>query len=202
MKLNSLENKIVSHPIRWWFQKNIEANILHSYLPKNNLCCQRALEIGCGYGAGIDAISHKFCHGSIYAIDFDPQKVFESSKKHRGKNNIYIAIGDACALDFTDDYFDQVFNFAVFHHIPNWQKAVREVYRVLVPGGYFIIEDLYRAAISNPISKKLFVHPQENRFDHQEFIDYLQLTGFKLMNNLNICNLIGFIVVKKPEFLE
>jgi ubiquinone/menaquinone biosynthesis C-methylase UbiE len=46
-----------------------------------------------------------------------------------------VQVGDAEALPFADDSFDLVFSYGVLHHTPNTPQAVREVHRVLRPGG-------------------------------------------------------------------
>ena len=45
---------------------------------------------------------------------------------------------NAAKLSFDDASFDLVISQNVFHHIPDWESAVREVARVLRPGGVFI----------------------------------------------------------------
>lgn len=48
-------------------------------------------------------------------------------------------VADAEALPYPDDSFDLVVGHAVLHHIPDVEKALREVVRVLAPGGRFVI---------------------------------------------------------------
>lgn len=46
---------------------------------------------------------------------------------------------DARSLDFDDDSFDLVYSFHALEHIPGPEKALREMARVLVPGGHYIV---------------------------------------------------------------
>ena len=52
-----------------------------------------------------------------------------------GANGARLLRGDACALGFDDASFDAVFSVALFEHILELPKALREVHRVLRPGG-------------------------------------------------------------------
>jgi ubiquinone/menaquinone biosynthesis C-methylase UbiE len=46
-----------------------------------------------------------------------------------------VHLGDAENLPFPSDFFDIVYSYGVLHHSPDTEKAVREVFRVLAPGG-------------------------------------------------------------------
>jgi SAM-dependent methyltransferase len=59
-------------------------------------------------------------------------------KKELGVNSlpkISVHAMDACATDFPSGSFDCVYTRAVLHHLPNPEKAVDEIVRVLRPGG-------------------------------------------------------------------
>ncbi len=199
MKLNQLEKTIVSHPFRFWVQQKIEAPLLMSMFETGPGDIQDALEIGCGYGQGIKLIKSRFGAARVTAVDLDSEHVAATGQLYEMDDTVTVAIGDATGLEFTDDSFDLVCNFAVFHHIPDWQAAVLEVFRVLRPGGVFLIEELYRSAICNPISKRLFEHPQTNRFDHGEMMAQLQQCGFEILKAHNLFNLSGMILARKPR---
>lgn len=47
--------------------------------------------------------------------------------------------GDATSLDFADGSFDGVYSFHALEHIPDFRKALREMWRVLSPGGIYCI---------------------------------------------------------------
>ncbi|MGL4220490.1 MAG: class I SAM-dependent methyltransferase [Shewanella sp.] len=201
MKLNPFEKKLVQHPLRFWLQNHIEAPLLTSMMPKPLPYIQYALEIGCGFGNGIHLIREHFGAEHVTAVDLDPEMV--SAAKARWHTSIHgleqleFSIADATALPFREAQFDMVFNFAVFHHIPDWQSAIVEVARVLKPNGYFVIEDLYRAAICNPLSRQLFEHPQQNRFNHQQLLHMLRQVGFQIVCDRNLFNLSGMVLAQK-----
>lgn len=203
MKLNRFEKTLVQHPLRFWLQNQVEAPLLTSMMPKPMACFEQALEIGCGFGNGIHLIREHFGAGHVTAVDIDPEMVIAAKKRWQdsshGLNNLSFSVTDATQLPFTEAQFDIVFNFAVFHHIPDWQAAIAEVARVLKPGGFFVVEDLYRTAICNPLSRRLFEHPQQNRFDHQEFLAVLRQEGFYLVCDRNVLNLAGMVLAQKTS---
>lgn len=200
MKLNRLEKTLVSHPFRFWVQQKVEAPLLMSMFDTRPEQIDSALEIGCGYGEGIAMIQDKFAPRAVTAIDLDSEQVARVQQRYHQDARVEVRVGDATSLEVGQDSFDLVCNFAVFHHIPDWQAAVAEVFRVLKPGGHFLLEDLYRAAICNPVSKRLFVHPQENRFDHGQLLAELEYQGFEIVSQRHLLNLSGMILARKPRF--
>ncbi|MBM7073120.1 class I SAM-dependent methyltransferase [Shewanella sp. 202IG2-18] len=197
MRLNDFEKRVVNHPVRFWIQDNIEAPMLLRMFTRKPQHIDSVLEIGCGFGNGISMIQNHFSPNQLMAIDYDKEMVNSARSKHSGKENTNLINADGSDLPFLNNRFDMVFNFAVFHHIPDWQKTVKETYRVLKPTGYFVIEDLYRTAICNPLSKRIFDHPQTNRFNHRELIDELKKAGFKIRKEHNLLNLAGSILAQK-----
>jgi ubiquinone/menaquinone biosynthesis C-methylase UbiE len=92
------------------------------------------LEIGCGNGADGAMFAS---HGAIYTgVDLTEEAV-ESTRAHfnvLGLDGTF-QIENAESLSFPDNSFDIVYSHGVLHHTVNPQQAIREVYRVLKPGG-------------------------------------------------------------------
>ena len=49
---------------------------------------------------------------------------------------------DAENLPFKDNYFDIVYSWGVIHHSEDTEQVVKEIYRILKPGGHFLISDI------------------------------------------------------------
>ncbi|MGL5390767.1 MAG: class I SAM-dependent methyltransferase, partial [Shewanella sp.] len=124
MKLNAFEKRLVQHPLRVWLQHHIEAPLLLSMLPKPLACFHHGLEIGCGFGHGIQVMRTHFGVEQVTAVDIDVEMV-ATAKAHWQENEplaqVNFSVADGSQLPFATGQFDIVFNFAVFHHIPDWQ---------------------------------------------------------------------------------
>lgn len=99
------------------------------------------LDIGCGTGRTTLQLAKKGY--KVTGIDITPAMI-EAAKKIASskKMKIEYRVGDATKLDFQDESFDNaLFSFNGMMQIPgeaNRNKAIREAYRVIRPGGYFI----------------------------------------------------------------
>ncbi|WP_372872074.1 class I SAM-dependent methyltransferase [Shewanella sp.] len=179
MKLNQTERAVVTSKGRAWLQTSLEAKLLLSLFSEGLPDVEDALEIGCGGGLGVSFLRERLGASNVTAMDLDGQMLAISAVRWQHAPWAHFAEADACFMPFADQRFDLVAEFAVFHHIPRWQDALAEVARVLRPGGQFLFWDLYRAAICNPISKRLFEHPMENRFNHREFVGVTRELGLR-----------------------
>ena len=114
------------------------------------------LELGCGIGTVSAHLADKY-QMNVYGTDFDPEQVEIARKMYPQNDRLRYGIEDASDLSCQDNQFDLVLSQNVFHHIPAWENAVREVARVLRPGGYLIWLDLtfpkYLVKLFQPIVK-------------------------------------------------
>ncbi|MGC4007143.1 MAG: class I SAM-dependent methyltransferase [Pirellulales bacterium] len=93
------------------------------------------LEIGVGMGA--DHVEWaKSAPRSLTGVDLTPRAV-EHAKKRLAVYGLSsdVRTADAEALPFAENSFDIVYSWGVLHHSPNTSQAIREVHRVLRPGG-------------------------------------------------------------------
>ena len=102
----------------------------------------KVLDCGCGGGANIKRLLKKCPEGIVKGIDYSPVSV-EKSKK---VNAAAIAAGRCAVLQgsvadmmFADNWFDAVTAFETVYFWPDLPRCFQEVYRVLKPGGTFLI---------------------------------------------------------------
>lgn len=94
----------------------------------------RVLDVGCGQG--IDVYQYALAGAVATGVDLTPRHV-ELAKAHIAAMELDAEIvqGDAEQLPFADASFDRVSSNGVLHHTPDMPAALREIRRVLVPGG-------------------------------------------------------------------
>ena len=95
----------------------------------------RVLDVGCGNGNLINAISQKR-NIEAYGIDISPKMIAECRNRY-SRINFGVATGEK--LDFFDEFFDTVTICCVLHHLHDPQNFFEEARRVLIPGGILIV---------------------------------------------------------------
>jgi ubiquinone/menaquinone biosynthesis C-methylase UbiE len=107
----------------------------------------RVLEIGCGSGAfTIDAARAAGQAGKVYALDIQDDMLSKlRAKLSRPENseirNVELIKKSAYDLPFEGNSLDIVFMVTVFQEIPDKQRALQEIKRVLKPGGILAVSE-------------------------------------------------------------
>ena len=203
--MNTVEKLLMNNLARSWL-------IEHYALPKlitlgkfsGQDTGKSLLEIGCGSGYGLSILLKHFRPALLHALDSDPKMIQISRRRLEKLVNKYpgtqthVYLGDAAAIESTDNQYDHVFGFGVLHHIPEWQQSVREIFRVLKPGGTVLLEESFAKFILHPFWRKILDHPKENRFDAVELSRYLGQVGFTNINYQQSRNqFMGWLVAHK-----
>ncbi len=100
---------------------------------------RKALELGCGTGFFLLNLKQAGVLDEGHVTDISP-KMVEVAKRNGERLGFRIEgrVADAEEIPYQDDTFDLVVGHAVLHHIPDVAQAMREVLRVLKPGGRFV----------------------------------------------------------------
>ena len=93
---------------------------------------RRLLEVGCGPGEAAARIARELV-AEVIAIDISPRMV--ELARERGVN---AAVGDVQSLPFENGSFDTALAAWVLFHVPDLDRGVAELARVLTPGGHLV----------------------------------------------------------------
>src|SRR5438552_15352721 len=111
----------------------------------NEFAGMRLLEIGCGMGT--DLLQFAGGGARVSGTDLTPRSI-EISRQHLtvyGESGDF-AIADGETLPFASESFDVVYSDGVLHHTPDTAGAVREIHRVLRPGGRAMVMLYHRGS--------------------------------------------------------
>ena len=97
---------------------------------------KRTLEVGFGEGYGSYYLSEEA--GELTGVDVSHTLVEHASAKYSRKN-LYFIKGDATNIPFPDDTFEVVVSSQVLEHVKDYMRCIREIRRVLKPGGTALI---------------------------------------------------------------
>jgi len=102
----------------------------------------RVLDVGCGTGHTALAFAPRVA--TVTAVDLTEGMLAQGRRlaAERGIDTVTFRQGDVERLPFADGSFDLVTSRYSAHHYPHPLEALREVARVLAPGGVFLLVDV------------------------------------------------------------
>lgn len=106
------------------------------WLPENRDL--KILDLGCGTGFFTQRLAEKYQH--VFGVDLS-KDMLNFSRQNRSKN-IHWVNGDAMHLPFQDNSIDIVYSNLVLQWCTPLSLALKEIYRVLKPGGYIVFSTL------------------------------------------------------------
>ena len=101
--------------------------------------CERALEIGCGFGGFARLVASRAV--SVTAVDVSPQMLRVAAERSRAHPNLRFVLGDFLRLELPPETYDCVVTTTTLHHLPE-REAVAKMKQLLRPGGVLVIHDL------------------------------------------------------------
>jgi len=160
--------------VRW----TRRVNMLSSHLkPGINV-----LELGCGTGSFTRELARS--GANVVAIDVSSE-LLEIAKANSSAPNVRYEIRNAYELSYPNATFDSVVGSSVLHHL-EVEDALREIYRVLKPGGtiYFTEPNMLNPQIAIQknipwIKQKLGDSPDETAFFRWPLRRLLEQTGYR-----------------------
>ncbi|HEX4706813.1 MAG TPA: methyltransferase domain-containing protein [Candidatus Udaeobacter sp.] len=158
------------------------------------------LELGCGTGYFTRQLART--GADIVAIDVSPE-LLEIARSNCSEPNVRYEIQNAYRLSYPDAVFDSVVGSSVLHHL-EIEPALREIYRVLKPGGkiFFTEPNMLNPQIAVQknvpwVKRKLGDSPDETAFFRWSLLHLLERAGYR---NVRI-DPFDFLHPKTPAFL-
>lgn len=131
----------------------------------------RMLDIGTGPGHIPLLVCEEITDGTIVGIDLS-ENMLKIAERRRVDSpyadRIEFRLADAKGLPFADRSFDVVFSNTIMHHIPDPRPYLREAWRVLKPGGVFLIRDLFRPDSAQRVEELVAEHAAGATPEQQE----------------------------------
>ncbi len=190
--MNWPERVWIYSPVRVFFQRREIAEWLRLVGPKRIDC---ALEIGCGLGRGALLLVDRMGFNRVVAFDLEHRLVRRAVKAlpARFEDKVAYHVGNAEELPFQDSTFDAVINFGIIHHVLDWRRCIREIARVVKPGGVFYFEEIYPPLYANFLLRRMLRHPIKDRFYAPEFLEALESNGLRLLEGVRTNSKFGIV---------
>ncbi|RZU65094.1 methyltransferase family protein [Microterricola gilva] len=121
-----------------------------AYLLPHLAAGQQVLDVGSGPGTISIDIARRIAPGTVVGIDSSAEVVEQAAAlaHDNGVDTVSFRVGDVYALEFADNSFDVVHAHQVMQHLARPVDAMREIRRVLKPGGVFAARDVVYGSTS------------------------------------------------------
>jgi len=134
----------------------------------------RLLDVGCGTGRTLHQLWRAHPKLRLHGADLSPAYIKRARKRLLEVEEITLAAENGEALPWADGTFDIATSVYMFHELPRnaRRNVVRELMRVVRPGGLVVIEDSAQLAESGELEGVLRGFPME--FHEPFYADYLE----------------------------
>ncbi len=125
------------------------------------------LDMGCGTGVNTPDLCKK--GGKVIGIDISPWAIGMAKKRFRG---IDFYVRDSEKTKFPGNYFDVVINTGLIQYLKRPERTVREMRRILKPGGIAIVDVPWRYGIYNSAKIRSYITGKNNPNDEPINVTY------------------------------
>ncbi len=142
--------------------------------------------IDLGSGAGNDCFVARHDTGEtgkIIGIDFTEAMINKARKnaEKMGFNNVEFRFGDIDDIPVSDNVADVIVSNCVLNLVPDKEKVIKEIYRVLKPGGHFSISDIVLAGdLPESLRKdaEMYAGCVAGAIQKSDYLGYIETHGF------------------------
>lgn len=131
-----------------------------------------ALDVACGTGLSTFTL-HEYLGGEVHGVDLSPDMVLKARENTKPLGlGIEFREGDVEALPYPDDKFNTIISNMSFHFFPDKLQALKEMKRVLAPGG--MMGHLYGGGTHLKELIQVCLDVSESRPEYKEFRESVQ----------------------------
>jgi ubiquinone/menaquinone biosynthesis C-methylase UbiE len=134
----------------------------------------RVIDIACGTGRTLHQMARALPRARLYGVDLSPAYVKRARQRLLEVDEITLGVENAEDLPFADGTFEVATSTYMFHELPRnaRRNAVREMFRIVRPGGLVVIQDSAQPSESPELEDVLRNFPVE--FHEPFYADYLE----------------------------
>ncbi|MFO7874295.1 MAG: class I SAM-dependent methyltransferase [Bacteroidales bacterium] len=160
------------------------------------------LDVGCGNGVVALYVADNYSVNSVTGVDVNSNnvKIANEEKKIRNKNNVQFIEGDAQNLSqINNNSIDIIINIESAFHYPQKELFLDEIYRILKPGGQFVIADILTTSKENMLLKGWKKKMNYYHWSFSKYRDAFDRSNLKLYSHEDITDKVisGFKMYKK-----
>jgi ubiquinone/menaquinone biosynthesis C-methylase UbiE len=140
----------------------------------------RVLDIGCGTGNLTLLVATRYPTASVVGLDPDPAALDRARKKAaKGKLTATFDQGFAEELPYPDRSVDVVLCSLALHHVTEEHRtqSLREVARVLRPGGTFHLLEMAKGDPARPVNRLVHRSPQAHTWSELDIVAMMRTAG-------------------------
>ena len=159
---------------------------------------KKLLDIGCGTGYLFELLIAQR-EAEYHGLDLSPEML----KMAKAKFGDRVTLGEGAAdrLPYADNSFDVVTCIQSFHHYPDPDKAMQAAFRVLKPGGLYILSDTGVGGIGGWFDNHI-LFPLMNSGDHHTenrhgIARRMEKSGFMVVENQQVKGFIYTVIGRK-----
>jgi len=142
--------------------------------------------IDLGSGAGNDCFVARHetgIEGKVIGIDFTPEMIDKarSNAEKLGYHNVEFRQGDIDAMPVNDAVADIIVSNCVLNLVPNKEKVINEIFRVLKPGGHFSISDIVlQGDLPDALKQdaEMYAGCVAGAIQRTDYLHYIEAAGF------------------------
>jgi len=142
------------------------------------------LDLGTGSGYALRALRERGA-GRAYGLDGSPEMA-HNARSYTDDSDVGFVVGDFGALPFADDAVDHAFSMEAFYYAADPHETLREIRRVLRPGGTFYCAVNYYEENVHSHGWQEFISVEMTRWSRAEYREAFRDAGFHVAEQDNV----------------